>query len=501
MARGTNKHLYLPELIELGGRAWDVEEVSIRDAAVDTQHAKAFVPKPHTPAQKLARLHEGGHIKYSPRNWVDVATRVMTLVGDERADFRACLKLSKMLEENRIDWKLWDEHNIDLRPAREVLDWAMMPDPGDLLAAAGMVLQLAWTVWASRGLSKGIPNEPPARVPDTATGEYFDKAWKMVVDEDIELGRAIIKGCLTMYADPSDDTRDRVAAELATYFLREEEEEEEQPPVKEEEREKQEQAEKEEEEAEAEAKKEETGVGSEITVEGGIEYHDHTARLKRPSVRIVRRSVPVSQGVAFRYANRYLIDKNIFAQRRLTEAGIMIDGSGSMSWTNDDMRLLMDKLPAVMVGLYSGTDSPRSYGRICTLAKGGRFSRFEGLDEGMNGGNDVDYEALKLLAKWPAPRLWLSDGLVCGGRYARGCAHSEHATGWHASFGLVVDLCDQVMKAHQIMRVPNADVMHRLLKRERVTLYRSCRSGPGERHDAPGMWADSYRTQPVTFQL
>jgi hypothetical protein len=37
----------------------------------------------------------------------------------------------------------------------------------------------------------------------------------------------------------------------------------------------------------------------------------------------------------------------------------------------------------------------------------------------MNGGNDVDYEALKLLAKWPAPRLWLSDGQVCGGRYSR----------------------------------------------------------------------------------
>jgi hypothetical protein len=148
---------FAPELIELQGRSWDVEEVEIIQASVDLVNAKARVPQARTPAQKLARKHEGGHVKYTPGpgrkhgDWPSSIARVMEKVGPT-ADYDACVKLSKMLEENRIDWLLWDRHKIDLRPAREVLDWGQMPDPDTLLQATGIVLQLAWTVWASRGL-------------------------------------------------------------------------------------------------------------------------------------------------------------------------------------------------------------------------------------------------------------------------------------------------------------------------------------------------------------
>jgi hypothetical protein len=129
---------------------------------------------------------------------------------------------------------------------------------------------------------------------------------------------------------------------------------------------------------------------------------------------------------------RWMLDKSIFAQRMLTEGGIMIDGSGSMKWTDNDMKLLIDKLPAVTVGLYSGAHgtNPQTgesiYGRICTIAKNGKFAKFTGRDPGTRVGNEVDYEALQLLAKWPEPRLWLSDGIVCGGLHHGPCPHPEH---------------------------------------------------------------------------
>jgi hypothetical protein len=503
---------FAPELIELQGRSWDVEEVEIIQASVDLVHAKARVPQARTPAQKLARKHEGGHVKYSPRpgrkhgDWPSSIARVMEKVGPT-ADYDACVKLSKMLEENRIDWLLWDRHKTDLRPAREVLDWGQMPDPDTLLQATGIVLQLAWTVWASRGLSKGIPNEPPARTPDADTGEYFDKAWKMVCDENEELAFAAIKGCLRMYANPTHTTRELVAAELATYFPKVEEEEP-QPKEKPEEKKAQEEAEQEEKEAEDRAEQEATGAGSEIVAIGRVQYHDHTATVRQQNARIIRRSVPVAQGINARFAHRWMLDKSIFAQRMLTEGGVMIDGSGSMKWTDDDMKLLLDKLPAVTVGLYSGAygTNPQTkekiYGRICTIAKNGKFAKFTGRDPGTSVGNEVDYEALQMLAKWPEPRLWLSDGIVCGGVHHGPCDHSTHLIGRFWYEGKLHEMCSAWMKAHRILRVPDRDTMLKLLRRQRVTLYRTPRPADGVTdYGDPAQWPPHYRPEPVQFQL
>jgi hypothetical protein len=356
-------------------------------------------------------------------------------------------------------------------------------------------------------LSKGIPNEPPARTPDHDTGEYFDKAWKMVCDENEELAFAAIKGCLRMYANPTNATRELVAAELATYFPKVEEEEP-QPKEKPEEKLAQEEAEQEEKEAEDRAEQDATGAGSDIVAIGHVQYHDHTATVRQQNARIIRRSVPVAQGINARFAHRWMLDKSIFAQRMLTEGGIMIDGSGSMKWTDEDMKLLIDKLPAVTVGLYSGAygTNPQTgetiYGRICTIAKNGKFAKFTGRDPGTGMGNDVDYEALQLLAKWPEPRLWLSDGIVCGGLYRGGCLHPEHLVGRFRYDGKLHEMCSAWMKAHRILRVPDRDTMHRLLKRERVTLYRTPRPANGMTdYPSPTDWPPHYRPEPVQFQL
>lgn len=480
----NNPTLFMPELMEPSPGPWEISEVDVQDSAVDTKNRKAWVPKAHTPAQKLARLHEGGHVKYSPRDWdkrVLTALRGAETRTGKKIDPNAVEKIQKMLEENRIDWILWDRHSIDLRPARETLDWGKMPDPATVLSALGMCLQLAWTVWASRGLGgkSGISNPPPTRTVDPDTGEYFDKAWGMVIEENEPLGRAMIRGCMRMYSHPTHEMRDQVAAELATFFPLEVEEEEKPPPPKKEEQQAQQEAQQEEAEHAEYLDKVETGIGSDVVTEGRVQYHDHTATVKRPSMRIARRAVPVAQGVGLRFAHRYFLDKAVFAQRLLTEAGIMIDGSGSMSWTDTDMQFLMSKLPAVKIGMYSGVsgqynkDGDPIVGRICILARDGRFARFEGRDPGTDDGNDVDLEALQLLARWPRPRFWLSDGFVCGGLYG-GPPQDHPIHGYYNDTdGRLHELCNRWMKRHDILRVPNRETMHRLIERKKVRLYRT----------------------------
>jgi RNase P/RNase MRP subunit p29 len=214
-----------------------------------------------------------------------------------------------------------------------------------------------------------------------------------------------------------------------------------------------------------------------------------------------------------------MLDRAIFAQRMLTEGGIMIDGSGSMAWTDEDMEMVLSKMPAVTIGRYSGCykygTTRTIIGRICILAKKGRFSaHVEAQEENATMGNDVDFEALEMLATWPKPRFWLSDGLVCGGK------HDGHSTnpqlvgidGWISRHGKLVEKCNTFMKQHEILRVPNRQVMLRLLQRQRVTLYGSCITrNPADLdldfwNDSPQAAVDEYwpaplRDWPVSFCL
>lgn len=510
--RRGNPTLYLPELIDPNPGAWTVNEVDIQDAAVDTANQEAWVPPPNTPAQRLARMHEAGHIKFSPRDWDKQVLKALTSAQiqlGKPVDPNAVMKIQKMMEENRIDWILWDRKGIDLRPARETLDWSLMPDPPTVLYALGMCLQLAWTVWASRGLGgkSGVPNPPPARAVDPDTAEYFDKCWAMVLEENERLGRAMIRGCMKMYQTPTHHTRNKVASELAVFFPLEQEPEQKPPPPKKEEQEAQDAAEQEEEEHAEYLEKLETGIGSDVVTEGRVQYHDHTATVRRPSMRIARRAIPVSQGIGLRFPHRWFLDKAIFSQRLLTEAGIMIDGSGSMRWTEEDMQLLMSKVPAVRVGVYSGVEygirnsaGDSVFGRICIIAKDGRFAKFTGLDPEMNGGNDVDFEALQLLARWPKPRLWLSDGMVCGGVIVGPPTKCPPMGYYNESDGLLREKCDSWMKAHEILRVPNTQTMHKLLSRQKVKLYRSTVAAQ-EDVDFNISGCFPYEAEPVWFQL
>jgi hypothetical protein len=381
--------------------------------------------------------------------------------------------------------------------------------PTEPYRALGMVLQLAWTVWGSKGLST-IADAPPPRTPDPAAVEFFDACWSVVEDYNDQILPAMIRACLKMYEQPTNRMRNEIAAELSTFFPPvQQEEKPDLPPLKPEEQAKQDEAKKDEEAREQKKEEEAHGAGAEPQEQGHWEIHDHTTSIKRPSMRIARKERPVFAGVKFTFMHRYMLDKAVFAQRLLTEGGIMIDGSGSMNWTDEDMELVLSKMPAVWIGKYNGankyTDKGRIYGRVCILAKNGLFAKHMGRRESdSTQGNEVDLEALKMLATWPKPRLWLSDGLVCGGKFDDRPVYHPGMGGWIERHGVLAEKCNQVMRSGEILRVPDLETMHRLLRRERVTLYGSCVSS-----DAKGLRDMGYdarawlpwRELPVTFCL
>ena len=525
--------LFLPQLVEDRPASWQVEEVDLRNSSVDMVGRHARVPRAHTEAQAQARLHEMCHVKESPR---DIKAHLSTIMAHASSmglppiDTVIALRLAKMLEENRIDWLLWKKYGEDDRAARESLDWSKMPAPDDVVYAVEMVLQLAWSCWPTVGVV--LPDGPPPRSPDPSMAAFFVMCWNAVHYHNPDILPALVRACYRMYETPTHDARDKASAELASFFPVSVPDAP-QPPKKEEQRQAEKEAEAEEEARDKARKAEEGGEtedpeildpadldGEAAAADARAEIHDHTTGIRRPSLRIARRDVPQFTGTRLVFPHRYMVDKAIFSRRVLTEGGIMVDGSGSMSWKHEDLKAVLDLMPAVWVGLYSGfnytrmrtVQIPAKYtraqadqiiGRICVLAKNGRFAKYDGREQGHTAGNEVDVEALHLLAEWPEPRLWLSDGLVTGGVYMNrkpldprwGAGRRGHRVDGTAA---IVDRTNAIMKRARILRVETKEDMLKLLKRQRVTVYRSCINAV--KH-AKGMYPAFLKPEPVTIQL
>lgn len=130
---------------------------------------------------------------------------------------------------------------------------------------------------------------------------------------------------------------------------------------------------------------------------------------------------------------------------------ILVDLSGSMSWTAGAIRALIEVVPECTVLGYAGMSG---IGRLVLLADRGmaateaairRWNSETGL-----GGNCIDAPALELLARMPTPRVWVSDGGVTGGHDARS--------------SYVEALCKQACRTGNITRVRSGENAAMFLK-------------------------------------
>jgi len=123
------------------------------------------------------------------------------------------------------------------------------------------------------------------------------------------------------------------------------------------------------------------------------------------------------RGIVPKNMYRMTTDRKVFSNRKvIAGASMMIDCSGSMGWSSDDIREVVELLPASNIAGYVGYGCKQDGydGMIKVIAQDGRIDTkaIDALQE--YGLNSIDYEGLKWLAEQPEPRIWISDQQVVG---------------------------------------------------------------------------------------
>ena len=148
------------------------------------------------------------------------------------------------------------------------------------------------------------------------------------------------------------------------------------------------------------------------------------------------------EGAFIKRPDRFCTDGHVFgSKRRNKNAGsVLIDCSGSMSLSDEDITFIMENSPGVTIATYC---SSAYTGYLHIVAKKGKRAAPEDL-QARYGGNGCDGPALTWLGKQPEPRVWICDG---------------HVTGIHdQSSRRLTEECRQIVKAKKVQTI---DSMYR----------------------------------------
>ena len=123
-------------------------------------------------------------------------------------------------------------------------------------------------------------------------------------------------------------------------------------------------------------------------------------------------------GVVPKNMHRLTTDRKVFQTRKTVAGGsMMIDCSGSMGMSQRDIEEVVELLPASWIAGYVGyreRNSDGYDGDIRIIADNGRTDTYSIGELTVYGNNNIDFEALQLLATKPEPRIWVSDQQVIG---------------------------------------------------------------------------------------
>lgn len=146
---------------------------------------------------------------------------------------------------------------------------------------------------------------------------------------------------------------------------------------------------------------------------GQMEIHEPAMSVNlKGRLKNGRQYRPSDYGYNPKYINRYCVDKKIFKQKQNVKGGtILIDVSGSMSLSGQDILDIMEILPAVNIAMYNGRANT---GDLHIIAKNGMRVNDEYIARHSGAGNVVDGPALRWLSTMPARRIWVSDMYVFG---------------------------------------------------------------------------------------
>lgn len=102
---------------------------------------------------------------------------------------------------------------------------------------------------------------------------------------------------------------------------------------------------------------------------------------------------------------------------------MVVDCSGSMDMQVSYIDQILAIAPAATIAVYSSNALDKQWnrahgglytGHLAIVAHKGKRIATEEIEQYLHGGNVVDGEALRWLARQPGPRVWISDGYVSG---------------------------------------------------------------------------------------
>ena len=210
---------------------------------------------------------------------------------------------------------------------------------------------------------------------------------------------------------------------------------------------------------------------------GRVEFQYPPLPNRLPGYKLNAKPKASDEGAIPMYMHRYAVDKAVFRATRREETGsVLVDVSGSMSMSYEELKAIIAAAPAGIVALYSGAGD---HGYIRIIGHRGKWMhmderspyiqemivkwRKEGRSEnwiahnvqhfawrmGMPGGNQIDKPALEWLAEQPLPRIWVSDGQVVS---------TSHGYSVRS-----VEDCIRVVKKARINRVNTPEEAHQAL--------------------------------------
>lgn len=132
-----------------------------------------------------------------------------------------------------------------------------------------------------------------------------------------------------------------------------------------------------------------------------------------------KKRIAVNYGRSPRRIHRLYTDpqRRCFDQDRKGKGGIvLVDGSGSMSLSRENILQILKVAPGALVAIYSDIDSGGGQPNIHIIAKDGKCVEEKNMPI-FGRGNGVDYPALEWAIaqrKRREPVIWVTDGGVCG---------------------------------------------------------------------------------------
>ena len=147
---------------------------------------------------------------------------------------------------------------------------------------------------------------------------------------------------------------------------------------------------------------------------GEMEVVRHPMPIRSRGSLMLSDRTPTDMGLDMRYPHRAITDQMVFSRKKKTLGiNILVDCSGSMGLSSEEIEKVLLLAPASLVATYNGESN---YGKVNIIADKGRMVTKDVIRSKVHkyNGNVIDGPALEWLGEQHGPKIWVSDGYVTG---------------------------------------------------------------------------------------